>query len=345
MVDTGDDLPGVSVVIPARNEADNIEKLINSLCRLNYPQHKLEVVIVDDASEDGTAKKLASHTADINYIKWFTLTEPADFSGSFKKRALTSGIEASKFPIIVTSDADCQFGPFWIHYLVNALESNNWVMISGPVVYESTSPFSSMLDIEQACLMAVGAVSISRGIPNMCNGANLAFTRNSFYKVGGYAGFEQVVSGDDEFLLYKIHGQYPGRVGFLKNINSKVSTNPPVSWRELLNQRRRWGGKWKKHLSFSTRMLAIFVFGFHLLFSIVLLMTIFTWYSWKILALQLAAKFLVEYFLAKSVLRFLGKRLVLSWFFLMQLLYSFYVMLVGIGGQFTGFNWKNRQYR
>ena len=339
------DLPGVSVVIPARNEASNIEPLVESINSLVYPRQNLEVVIVDDASDDQTPQKLQEHTAQHPIIKWLTLNDPPFFGGSYKKRALTCGIETSQHPIIVTSDADCQFSPLWINHLAHAVKSNNLVMVSAPVVYNSSGPLASMLEMELACLVAVGAVSLHLGKPNMCNGANLAFTREAFFKVDGYQGFEHVVSGDDEFLLYKMNRQFPGRTGFIKNADAVVSTEPPKTWKELLHQRRRWGGKWKDHKSVSTRLLAFFVFFFHLIFATVLVMTLSGVYLWKLFMVQFLFKMLMEIWLITSVLSGFGKRIAWKWFLPMQLLYSFYVLLIGVAAQLRGFKWKNRQYQ
>lgn len=336
--------PGVSVVIPARNEESNIDQLMASLNGLSYPNDKLELVIVDDASHDGTPQKLKYHAAQMPNVKLITLEDQPGFSGSYKKRALTCGIRAAKFPIIITSDADCQFNPAWIESLSNALISNDWILVSAPVAYRRTGPLAPLLEMELACLVAVGAVSLQAGRPNMCNGANLAFTREAFETVGGYRGFEHVPSGDDEFLLYKINQQFAGRVGFNKSQDALVLTEPPVSWGELINQRIRWGSKWKEHRSFTTRMLAMVIFFFHLSIAAVFILTIAGVYSWEIFIVQMLSKIIVEAWFLGSVLSFFGKRILWKWFFLMQLLYSFYAVLVGVVAQFKGFNWKNRQY-
>jgi hypothetical protein len=123
-----------------------------------------------------------------------------------------------------------------------------------------------------------------------------------------------------------------------------VLTEPPVSWSELINQRIRWGSKWKEHKSLTTRMLALVIFFFHLFFTAVFFMTLGDVYSWKIFIVQLLSKMIVEAWFLRSLFSFYGKSILWKWFFLMQLLYSLYAVLVGVVAQFKGFNWKNRQY-
>ena len=111
------DFPGISVIIPVRNEEKNMNALITSLDKLEYPANKLEIVIVDDASEDGTLEIIHSAASKRSNFQYFTLEEPVGFTGSYKKRALSAAIELAKHPIIVTSDADCQFHPYWLYAL------------------------------------------------------------------------------------------------------------------------------------------------------------------------------------------------------------------------------------
>ncbi len=337
-------LPGVTVVIPIRNEEKNIEALLKSLKLLQYPKDKLEIILVNDASNDRTKELLKILTTGIDNIEWFTLDEPENFKGSYKKRALTAAIKQAKFPIIATTDADCQYHSGWLLSLIGTMQKNDLVMVCGPVAYHKMGLMSPILDIELASLVAIGAASLSKGLPNMCNGANLAFSKGVFWQVGGYLGYEQIVSGDDEFLLYKIFKQYPNRVGFVKHIHSVVRTNPPSSWKEFINQRKRWSGKWKAHKSKTTRALALFIFVFYLVFVVSLGMVVFGWYSWGIFLAQITVKVIAEYVFVKPVLEFMGKRTAIIWFIFMQLLYSLYTVFIGVAIHFSGFSWKERKY-
>ena len=183
--ETTGDHPGVSIVIAARNEEKNIAKLVRSLNELKYPKEKIEVIVVDDDSQDRTLEVLKHETAEKPWITWLALKDAQGFQGSFKKRALTAGFESAKFSILVTTDADCQFHPLWLNAMIGPIQKDNLVMSVGPVAYLKRGAVSHLLDIELASLVAVGAVSLNRGYPNMCNGANLAFTREAFKRLMG----------------------------------------------------------------------------------------------------------------------------------------------------------------
>jgi len=339
------ELPGVTIVIPVRNEQEHIKALIDSLESVNYPQDKLEVIIIDDASTDKTPQLLNKHINPQGVLRWMRLEQPQQFHGSYKKRALTHGIKSSRFPVIITTDGDCLFHPHWVETMVNAMVSRNLVFASGPVDYLKDHAFAAPMNIELACLVATGAVSLQAHRPNMCNGANLCFLKEVFEEVGGYEGFEHIHSGDDEFLLYKIHQRYPKQVGFIKEAAAVVQTHPPGSLSELFNQRKRWSGKWKEHKSRIPGMLALSVFCFHLLLMVAVFGSLMGWYSWRMLIIQLAAKLLMEWLLVRSIYRFFGKSLSVGWILLMQLLYSIYVVIIGVTVQFSGYHWKKRHYQ
>ena len=72
----------------------------------------------------------------------------------------------------------------------------------------------ALMGLEFAGLVGVGAACLARQQPTMCNGANLAYRRAAFEAVGGYADNAHLASGDDEFLLHKIHAAFPGTAAF-----------------------------------------------------------------------------------------------------------------------------------
>ena len=110
----------VSIIIPFRNEEDNILSNLQSIESQNYPKEKFEVIYVDDSSTDNSLKILKSSIKN-EKIKVFSLPEiPGEFSR--KKRAVNFGIENSKGEIIVTTDADCFHSSEWLVNLLSALD-------------------------------------------------------------------------------------------------------------------------------------------------------------------------------------------------------------------------------
>src|SRR5690606_7520040 len=91
--------------------------------------------------------------------------------------------------IILTTDGDCRVGCDWLKAHAEIFAMQRPKLVSGPVTfYEGKTWFEQLQTIEFSSLVGTGAASIQAGKPNMCNGANLAFTKAAFQEVKGYEG-------------------------------------------------------------------------------------------------------------------------------------------------------------
>src|SRR5687768_12471874 len=95
----------ISVIIPARNEQNNIERLIDSFARQKYPEEFWEVIIVDDHSTDETLPNLLKLKHKLSNLQVMSIGGKQPVSGH-KKAALTTGIQMANGTLIVTTDAD-----------------------------------------------------------------------------------------------------------------------------------------------------------------------------------------------------------------------------------------------
>ena len=98
------DWPAVSVLVPARNEARVINGTLDHLCSLDYPADRMEIIIVDDGSQDGTGDLVDAYAARDKRVH--CLRVPPELGGRGKSAALTLAIESSQHDIIAIYDAD-----------------------------------------------------------------------------------------------------------------------------------------------------------------------------------------------------------------------------------------------
>jgi hypothetical protein len=178
----------------------------------------------------------------------------------------------------------------------------------------------------------------------MCNGANLAFRRASFHEVGGYADNANLASGDDEFLLHKLHQRYPAGVRFLADARAVVDTHAPATLGALLRQRVRWASKYPHYRAATPRQLALLVLGTNLALALGLALGL----GWPALRPWVAATWMLKLGadagLLWPVLGLLRRRRWLAWLLPLQLLYAPYALAVGLAGQGAGgYRWKGRQ--
>jgi hypothetical protein len=332
------------VLVAARNEAASLPHLLQALRNQRLPAACFEVLIADDHSTDGTAALvMAAAAAAPRAVRLVQM--PPDLSG--KKAALAAAEAQARAPWVVCTDADCRPGPGWLQAYADLLaQQPDLHFVSGPVrLTPGGAWFDGVLGLEFAGLVGVGAACIARGQPTMCNGANLAFRRRTFHEVGGYADNQGLASGDDEFLLHKMHQRYPAGVRFLAETRAVVDTPAPTTLRTLLRQRVRWASKWPHYRTSAPRQLALLVLGANVSLALGLGLA----FGWPVLGPWVAAawalKLGADAWLLWPVLALLQRPRWLVWLLPLQVLYAPYALAVGLAGQRGGYQWKGRQVR
>ncbi|MCY7359933.1 MAG: glycosyltransferase, partial [Rudanella sp.] len=207
----------ISVIIPVRNEAENLPFLLQDLARQTYSH--FEVIVADDSSTDDTVAVVRQLADGLPYtLTLLPLTD--ERTGAPKKRAIAQSIKIAQGDLILTTDGDCRAGPDWVLSFATFYTEHKPKMITGPVTFTSAMSawqtlFSQLQTVEFASLIGSGAATLALGMPTMCNGANLCYEKRVFDEVKGFAGIDHVASGDDELLMHKIAKQYPSGVKFL----------------------------------------------------------------------------------------------------------------------------------
>lgn len=334
----------ISVIIPARNEECNIENCLAALLKQDYPKNLFEVIVVDDHSNDGTVKK-ASGFMEKNSAVNFRIMSLSDIKdgGIGKKPALTAGIKSSNNELIVTTDADCKMKPRWLKTISSYfLEHKPQLLIMPVAVDDGNSFFYRLQSLEFISIGGVTGATAGWGGPIVCNGANLAFKREAFEKVEGYAGNLKYASGDDVFLLYKIKKAFPGKVHYLKNHEAIVTTKPSTGLKGFFSQRVRWFSKSQAFKDNTTIFTGIVVSVFNLLLVVSPLCLFFS--GCRIWFLAWAIKIIIDFPFLLMVSTWFGKRCLMWLYPITALLYPFYVCLVFLLGISGRFSWKGRQY-
>lgn len=334
-----------SVIVAVRNEKENIGSLLQDLMRQDIPTKLYEIIIVDDASGDGTQDEMRLFRkefpgVDKNLI--YIMNE-----GSGKKAAIETGIRIAGGELIVTTDGDCRVGRSWLKSLLSYYRAHKPVMISGPV---KISPYNNILEafqsLEIQSLVATGAGAVRMGRPIMCNGANLAYTKAAFAEVGGYEGDKAYASGDDIFLLHKIHRRYgSGSVHFIKSPGAMVTTSPERSPVAFLNQRFRWVSKSRGYTSFAIIFTAFTVLLFNaciltagiMSFSVPSRIALFL----TLFGVKLMADFPVLY----SITKLYDQKKLMYAYPLFQVIYIPYTVFTGFLGNMLQFSWKGRKLK
>ncbi|OGX89225.1 hypothetical protein BEN47_07425 [Hymenobacter lapidarius] len=214
------------------------------------------------------------------------------------------------------------------------------MLLTGPATFLHT-----LIGLEFAGLIGVGAACITRQRPTMCNGANLAYRRTAFEAVEGFADNLHVASGDDEFLLHKIHAAFPGTAFFLADDAAIARTAAPATLLTLLRQRVRWASKWRHYHSTAPRHLAVLVLGANVALAVGVGAGLLWPALWPWVGAAWVIKLGADAWFLNPVLAFLGRRRWMWGLLPLQVLYAPYALAVGAAGWRGGYQWKGRAVR
>ncbi len=333
----------VSIVMAARNEAEKIHLTIQDILAQQYPAHLLEVIIVDDHSTDSTANIISSYSPQ-NVIL-IQLNE-ANALNSYKKKALTEAIKIATGELIVATDADCRMGHHWLGTIVSMYQEKNYKLISSPVTfYEEKNTFEEMQTLEFLFLIGLGASTIGNKIPSTCNGANLAYSREVFNELNGFAGIDNLASGDDELFLHKVASKYPNGIGFCKSEEAIVYTHAKHDLKEFIRQRKRWASKSTSYKNKAVVALGITIWLFNVFILGCFAAGFISNNYFTVFASAIGIKFIAELIFLFPVTAFFKRKKLLLYLPVLTVLHIFYLIYIGIAGNSGKYMWKGRLVR
>jgi cellulose synthase/poly-beta-1,6-N-acetylglucosamine synthase-like glycosyltransferase len=343
-----------SVIIPFRNEAENLPLLLNSLAKLNYPTSKYEILLVNDASEDSSVQICTDFENSHPEIQ-MSILENQRSSNSPKKDAISTAIKTAQFEYIITTDADCEVPENWLQAFDEKIVETDSKLVAGPVKIAGASKniirenrwlkyFHFFQEMDFMSLQAAGAGGFGLKKAFMCNGANLCYEKAAFLKADGFSGNDEISSGDDVFLLQKFtEKKWP--VSFLKCAEAIVLTKPQQDLNTLISQRIRWAAKTPAYKSSFAKLVGLTVLLMN--FSLVVggLLAFFSLIPYQPLLYAFFFKFNVDYALLYHSAEFFDRKDVLQNYFWSSFIYPVFSSYVAILSLFSGYEWKGRTFR
>jgi cellulose synthase/poly-beta-1,6-N-acetylglucosamine synthase-like glycosyltransferase len=237
-------------------------------------------------------------------------------------------------------------------------------LIAAPVgYYNEHTKFQHFQALDFCGMQAITGASLSLGMFNMANGANLAYEKQAFLDVNGYQDIDQKASGDDMLLVYKIAQKFPDKIKFLKNKAAIVLTEPMHTLNDFLQQRFRWTSKstsyqdkritailglvylfvlsiWLNALYFIGKSIYSIIFPTHTIIGLIDFLHVF--FTLLMLIFQVVCKTLVDYQFLKSASAFFNRHDLMKSFFISELFHIWYIPFVGTFGNILKYKWKGR---
>ena len=333
--------PSISVIIAARNEEANIGKCLQSIVRQNYPPGRLEIIVVDDRSTDGTAAIVNNYRTAHPCVRLVSITKiESDLPP--KKNALNEGIRESRSDILAFTDADCVASEHWLSCIAREFTPDVGI-VAGYSPLEQTFPATFLARWADSFLRylemknSVGAAAaFGLGAAYLGTGRNLAYRKTVFNEVGGFEKIKHSISGDDDLFIQLVQKSTRWNLRYMLSTKSYVETTPPHSLRAFINQRKRHfsAGKY-----YPVRMKIIFAL-IHLYGGLALLMLIF----YPLMGiLSFGGKLAIDGALVYRGTTIFGNRQLLRWLVPMEIASILYNLVIGPLGFFGSFSWKELQ--
>jgi cellulose synthase/poly-beta-1,6-N-acetylglucosamine synthase-like glycosyltransferase len=174
-----------SIIIPARNEANNIDRFLPTILEQDFPNDLYDVTVINDHSTDDTAQRVQILQKKYSNLHLIELSEHLDgqATNAYKKKAIEIAIAQSKGNWIITTDADCLADKEWLLQYDAYIQVNQPVLVAAPVMFFNTGSFLSIFQVlDFMSLQGITAAAVSAGSHAMCNGANLAYLKSAFYE-------------------------------------------------------------------------------------------------------------------------------------------------------------------
>lgn len=318
----------ITVLIPFRNEAENLPYLLQSIQALRVFPAKF--IFINDHSEDDSCAKLTNLKLPV-LVEMVAL--PADEEG--KKSALRLGISRVQTEFVLTWDADICVPSTYFEALRAEAKTDLLIL---PVSMPANSFASLFYELDYQHLNALNYALAGFTNSIVASGANLLFRRSSFEAYDSYESHADLASGDDQFLLqdFKENG---AEVEVCVSPNLIVTTNPPADWKQFLKQRLRWISKSNRVGDSLANGMAVVGVLYHLGFFL-LLFTLNSWFDFKLL---LAVKISMDFFLFIPYLLKIKRGIALVVWPLFSIVYPIYMLVIFVLLLFYEPDWKGRK--
>nr|WP_026262119.1 glycosyltransferase [Spirosoma panaciterrae] len=227
---------GVTVVVCARNELDNLQELLPLLNEQDYPH--FDVLVMDDRSTDGTLLFLENDIAHLDRVRFIRIDKEHEHVTP-KKYAITIALKKATYPIALFTDADCRpASTNWLAGMVAPLATDQKELTLGFSPYYQQPGLLNLLIRSETLFTAVQYVSLAlAGSPYMGVGRNLAYRISLFFANRGFYSHMNVMGGDDDLFVNEV--ATGKNTAVCLHPDTFTWSAPKETWSEWRQQKRR----------------------------------------------------------------------------------------------------------
>ena len=327
----------VSVIVCAKNEAENVIRYIPLLAAQDY--HDYEIILIDDASSDHTLDIFEEFEKQYSNIRLVKVKNNEAFWGN-KKYALTLGIKASKKDYLLFTDADCYpSSKDWITSMSSQFTMQKTIVLGYGGYEKIANSFLNKIIRFETLLTAVQYFSWAKiGKPYMGIGRNLAYKKDEFFNVNGFISHIQVRSGDDDLFINQVATSK--NITICYNPESFTYSQPKTTFKAWFTQKRRHVSTAKLYKPFDKIQLTLFYVS-QLLFFILAIVLLAFQFQWIIVLSLVGFRYLVTWIVLGFSAGKLKEKDVMYWFPVIEIVLIFTQLNIFITNLFSKpVHWK-----
>jgi glycosyltransferase involved in cell wall biosynthesis len=327
----------ISVIVCAKNEAENVIRFIPLLAEQDYPDY--EIILIDDASSDNTLEIFEEFEKQYSNIRLVKVKNNEAFWGN-KKYALTLGIKSAKKDYLLFMDADCYPSTKdWITTMSSQFTMQKTIVLGYGAYEKVANSFLNKIIRFETLLTAVQYFSWAKiGKPYMGIGRNLAYKKDEFFNVNGFISHIQVRSGDDDLFINQVAKSKNTTICY--SPESFTYSEPKTTFKAWFTQKRRHVSTASLYKSFDKIQLALFYIS-QLLFIILAIVLLAFQYQWIVVLSLIGFRYLFTWIVLGFSAGKLKEKDVMYWFPIIEIVLIFTQLNIFITNIFSKpVHWK-----
>lgn len=226
----------VSVIICARDEADNLAKNLPGILVQDYKTTH-EIIVVNDNSTDETKYVIDEYKKSFKNLVNIELTQEAKLIMG-KKFPLSMGIKSAKYETLILTDADCvPASEFWVDHVQQAYHENTEVVLGYGAYHKKPGILNKLIRFETFHSALQYFSYALAGIPYMGVGRNLSYKREVFMRNKGFSSMNMIPSGDDDLFINKVANKH--NTAIMIDPASHTLSEAKKTWNDWMRQKYR----------------------------------------------------------------------------------------------------------
>ena len=315
----------ISIIIAARNEADNLTQFLPDV--LKQDRDLFEVIVINDGSTDNTASILDSFAKEYTLLKVIHLEKAVG-----KKQALSQAIEAARYDLLLFTDADCKpASKMWAAEMASKFTEGIEIVLGYGAYSVQKGWLNKLIQLDTAVIAARYAGFALWGKPYMGVGRNMAYRKSTWEKANGFSTHTDLPYGDDDLFVMQVANGSNTALCF--HPQAFTYSVPPPNFSAWIRQKNRHmlaGKRYKKSIS----LLLGAEMSFELLFWISGLLT-FAIHAWVWFLFLLTFYFLHKVFVLNGIYKTLTVKTKFNFSPILSVVLLFALFLIGINAIFA----------